>query len=250
MKIRTSLAALALGLAAAGCGGGGDDDGNLAAAAANNAAPLPQVPAPNNGDWTQVVSRTSQGGALMGNPDAPVKLVEYGSLTCPVCRAFSQAGTQSLRDRYVRSGQVSWEFRHLVVHGGPDVVLAMLADCQPLPAFFRTVEQIYDQQTDIMNQLDQTEEQQIQSLPPEQQLAPLARAMDLDSFFARRGMPETRFTQCLGNLQAAQRLAEAANHAFTEEGVRGTPTFFINGEVQEAASWAELEPRLRTAIGR
>jgi protein-disulfide isomerase len=31
--------------------------------------------------------------------------------------------------------------------------------------------------------------------------------------------------------------------------VTGTPTFFINGEKQQAANWAELEPLLRGAIG-
>ncbi|HEV2867353.1 MAG TPA: thioredoxin domain-containing protein [Allosphingosinicella sp.] len=245
MKAGFSAAALAVALILAGCG---DDAGNLGAAAANSNAPLPQIPAPNNGDWTQVVSRTATGATVMGNPQAPVKLVEYGSLTCPACRAFSQQGTERLRDTYVRSGQVSWEFRHLVIHGAPDVALAMLTDCQPPAAFFRTIEQIYTQQSEIVDRLDQNEQQQIQALPPEQQLAPLARAMELDSFFARRGMPESRQTQCLGNIQAAQRLADNANRAANEEGVQGTPTFFINGEKLDVSDWAGVEGRLRAAI--
>ena len=35
------------------------------------------VPAPNNGDWSTVVSKTPEGGFVMGNPNAKVKLVPY-----------------------------------------------------------------------------------------------------------------------------------------------------------------------------
>lgn len=244
MKIRPGVALAALALTLAACG---DSDGDLNTAAAVSNTPLTQIPAPNNGNWAEVVTRTPQ-GTTVGNPDAPVKLVEYASMTCPACQAFTATGAQPLLETYVRSGQVSWEYRHLIIHGGPDVVLAMLSDCQPEGAFFRTVEQIFAQQQEILGNLDQEEQQRLQSLPPEQQLGPLARAMELDSFFARRGMPEARFNQCLSNLPAAQQLADNLNSAATE-GVTGTPTFFINGERQDAASWAQLEPRLRAAIG-
>ena len=236
---------LALALLLAGCGEGASDN----VATGNNAAPIQVIAAPSGGDWEEMVSRTPEGGVRLGNPDAPVKLVEYGSLTCPACRAFSEQGTQPLIDNYIKSGQVSWEFRHLLIHGGPDLVMARLANCQPDPAFFRTIEQLYENQATIVESLDPQEQQQLQALAPEQQLVPLARAMELDTFFARRGMPGSRFEQCLGDMNAAQQLAEQTNRAFTEEGVTGTPTFFINGEKQQAANWAELEPLLRGAIG-
>lgn len=245
--MRGRLALLAVSaLALAGCSASGD--GNAAANQAVSQSPLPQRPAPNGGDWTQVVSRTPEGGTRVGNPDAPVKLIEYGSLTCPACQAFAASGTRPLLDTYVRSGQVSWEFRHLVIHGGPDVVMAMLSDCQPEAAFFATIEQLYLQQQEILAHLDQPTQTRLQSLPPEQQLGPLARAMRLDTFFARRGMPEARFNQCLANLPAAQRLAENLSAA-AREGISGTPSFILNGERQEATSWAAVEPLLRAAIG-
>ena len=246
MKSFLGVAVSALALALTGCGGGSDL--NALANETASAGPLPQIPAPNNGDWTQVVSRTAEGGTRVGNPNAPVKLIEYGSLTCPACQAFAIAATQPLLQTYVRSGQVSWVFRHLVIHGGPDVVLSMLADCQPPGAFFGTIEQIYQQQQDILSHLDREAQARLQSLPPEQQLAPLARAMQLDTFFARRGMPEARFNQCLANLPAAQRLADIMGRA-AGEGVSGTPTFLVNGERQEASTWQALEPLLRGTIG-
>jgi len=250
MKIQTSLGAVALALLVAGCGDSGSDL-NQAAATLNTAGPLTQIPAPNNGNWAEVVSQTPEGGFRMGNPDAPVKLVEYASLTCPHCAAFSNEGTEALRDTYVRSGQVSWEFRNLILNA-PDMAMSVVARCQQPAAFFRTVEQIFAQQQEMMaplQNLTEAEGARISALPPEQQLAPLARAMELDTFFARRGMPEARFSECLANPANAQQLSDMTNRAMTEEQVTGTPTFFINGERQDADTWARLQPLLRSAVG-
>ncbi len=246
MNIRTLFGGFGLALLLAGCGGG---DGNLAAAAGNDAAPLTQIAAPNGGNWAEIVSQTPEGGFRLGNPDAPVKLVEYASFTCPHCRDFAATASEALRNTYVRSGQVSWEFRSFLLNA-PDVALSLLAACQPPAAYFRTVDQLYAQQNEFMGNIDDAERQRLQPLAPEQMIAPLARAMDLDTFFARRGMPETRFDQCLASRQAVQQLTDANERAVSREGVTGTPTFFINGErLENVADWPGLEPRLRTAIG-
>ncbi|HYE29394.1 MAG TPA: thioredoxin domain-containing protein [Allosphingosinicella sp.] len=243
MKIMTGAALAAFSLMLAACG---DGDG---AANVSSQGPIPQIAAPNNGDWTQLVSRTPEGGTRIGNPNAPVKLVEYGSLTCPACKAFSDTATQSLRDTYVRSGQVSWEFRHLIIHGAADVVLAMLSDCQPQSAFFRTIEDLYEQQPEIVGRFEESEQRQIGAMPADQQVAAAARAMEVGGFFAQRGLPEGRQNQCLANQQAIQQLADSTNRAFSQEGVAGTPTFFLNGDKLDVSNWRDLEPLLRERIG-
>lgn len=246
MKARSSLGALALALLLAACGDGGGN--NLDSAAANQSAPLPQIAAPNNGDWREVVTQT-ESGYLMGNPNAPVKLVEYASLACPHCREFSEQGGPALRDNYVRSGQVSWEYRHFLLNA-PDVSFTVLARCQPTANFFSTAEAMYQRQSEFFGAIDEQEGARISAMPPEQQAAPLARAMDLDTFFARRGMPEARFSACLANRAAIQQITDMTNRAMNEQQVTGTPTFFINGEKQQADRWSNLEPLLRTALGR
>jgi protein-disulfide isomerase len=245
MKAGFSAATLAVALILAGCG---DDGGNLTAAAANSEAPLPQIPAPNNGDWTQSVSQTADGGFLMGNPNAPVKLVEYASYTCPHCATFSQVAGRPLRETYIRSGQVSWEYRTFL-RNAQDVAISLLVQCMPTEAVFRTADQVFEQQQELLTSIDESEGQRLQGLPPEQQIAPLARAMELDTFFARRGVPESRSSQCLGDAQAVQRLTDTTNRAVSELQVQGTPTFFINGDKLDVSDWSGVEPRLRAAIG-
>ena len=53
--------------------------GEAPAANVTSSAPTVAVTAPASGDWTEAVAPTAAGGFVMGNPDAKVKLVEYGS---------------------------------------------------------------------------------------------------------------------------------------------------------------------------
>jgi protein-disulfide isomerase len=249
MKAQISIGALALGLMLSGCGG--SDDGNLTTAAANTAAPLTQIAAPNNGNWTEIVAETPEGGFRMGNPDAPVKLVEYASITCPHCAEFAEAATDPLENQYVRSGQVSWEYRPYMLFPS-DPGIFMLLRCQGATPFFTLVDQLYTSQREWGGRL--------QSLPPEQlqqleglganaRAAALVEASGLDQFFRQRGMPEGRIASCLSDNSGLDRLAEITRAGSQEHGVTGTPTFFINGEKLDVGTWAQLEPRLRMALG-
>jgi protein-disulfide isomerase len=238
------LAAIALLLV--GCNG--ESGGN--ASNVNLNAPLTQIPAPNNGDWTQVVSQTPEGGFVMGNPNAPVKLIEFASMTCPHCRAFSEEGSQRLKETYVRSGQVSFEFRNYVLNG-LDAAASMITRCQGGPSFFRLTEQLFAEQDRWAANASPEEQQQVAQLPQEQQPAALLRAAELDAFFRQRGVPEARLNQCLANGQELQRLATMRDQAMQQfPDIPGTPAFAINGRlVPDASSWAQLEPILRERIG-
>jgi protein-disulfide isomerase len=248
MKARYGIgAALAAVLALAACGDG--EEANVANA--NTAAPLTQIPAPNNGNWTQVVSQTEEGGFRMGNPDAPVKLVEYASISCHVCQEFAEAATDRLEDVYVASGQVSWEYRPFVLFPS-DPGLFMLLRCQGPTPYFRLVEELYEQQPQWMARLQAIppeQQQQMQGMSREAQAAALVRAADLEGFFRQRGMPQARIDQCLADNQAIVALADQTRRGAEQDGVSGTPSFFINGTRQDVTTWSALEPRLRSAIG-
>jgi len=80
MKRTHLLTAVAAVLALAACGKGGDKADPNAPISAKPVAP------PAGGDWSKTISATPDGGFQMGNPNASVKLIEYGSLTRMACR--------------------------------------------------------------------------------------------------------------------------------------------------------------------
>lgn len=242
--LATSLGALALLLA--GCG----DDAATGNGAAGNVA-LTQIPAPNNGDWTQNVSRTPEGGMLMGNPEAPVKLVEYASLTCGACAQFAAEGEPQLVDRYVKSGQVSFELRNFV-RDPADLAAALISRCNGPGAFFKLSDQLFASQADWLGQLQNmtpAEQQQLQSMPANQAPAFVAEEAGLIQFARVRGIPAAKAQACLTDQAEIQKLMEMNTVATEQFNLQGTPTFVINGRtVENVSQWGELEPRLRAAL--
>ena len=69
---------------------------------------------------------------VMGNPNAKVKLLEIGSLSCPHCKAFDDEGVPTLIENYVKPGKVSWEFRPYVIHGPIDMAANLVIRCNGL----------------------------------------------------------------------------------------------------------------------
>jgi protein-disulfide isomerase len=247
MKAKIGNAAAALALALVGCKGGGDN----ATQAANG--PLPQLPAPNGGDWRQVVSETPEGGFRMGNPNAPVKLVEYASLSCPFCAKFDQEGVPTLRDKYVKSGEVSWEYRTYLNHP-TDPAVAALAHCQGADSFFALADQLYATQEQWYQKLVDFGQQaqayqQLQAMPPMQRNAQIAHITGLDDFFRQRGMPSSKVQACLSDQSVLNKLQSIVDLG-TKDGIGGTPNFVINGKTQssDVSDWKSLEPLLRAAI--
>lgn len=245
MKSLIGTGMLALALLLTGCG----DSGN-GGKSANNAAPAAVIPPPPGGDWTQTVAETPEGGIRMGNPNAPVKLVEYASVSCPHCAQFSEQATGPLT-QFVKNGQVSWEFRHFLLFP-TDPGPSLLTRCQGPGAVFALTEQLY---ADLPNwfgkvqALPEAEQQRLSALPADQQLSAYVKAAGLEQFFRQRGIPQSKIDACLADRQGIQKLVELRSLA-DKEGVTGTPTFFINGSiVQGASDWGTLEPAIRNALG-
>jgi protein-disulfide isomerase len=243
---KTSLGAgAALALLLTGCGSKDNGAGNGAQAA----APLQQIAAPN-GDWTQTVSLTPENGFRMGNPDAPVKLVEYASLSCPYCAKFDAEGVPTLRDKYVKSGQVSWEYRTYMNHP-TDPAVSVLVHCQGPATFFALADQLYAAQEQWYGRLVATPQpqlEQLQNLPVTQRNATIVKITGLDEFFRQRGMPSGKIQSCLADQALLDKVA-AITDLGNKDGINGTPNFMLNGKlVPDSADWKTLEPALRAAV--
>ena len=177
-------------------------------------------------DWTKVVSATPAGGFVMGNPAAKVKLIEFGSMTCPHCRAFDQQGVPGLVDGYVRTGQVSYEFRNYV-RDASDIAASLVARCSGPGKFFAFTRALYAEQPNWQGKVEDVPQDQlnaIQNLPPEKEFFEIAKAAGLPQWAASRGLPAAKTTQCLTNEASIKRLIQITKDAKTQfPDFRGTP---------------------------
>jgi protein-disulfide isomerase len=250
MKPSYFLMATAAILASAACNA---KNGDAAASGdAGESTPAAAVKPPANGDWSTVVTPTAQGGYLMGNPSAKVKLIEYGSLTCPHCRAFDEEGVQPLIDNYVKSGKVSYEFRNYV-RDPFDIAASLIARCNGAKSFFPLARALYKDQPDWVAKIQaapQSEIETLQNLPPQKQFLEIAKVADLQQWAAMRGVPTAKSTQCLTNQSQVDKLVQMNSDATNTYDLPGTPTFIINGKmVENAATWDALQPKLKEALG-
>ncbi|HKX79983.1 MAG TPA: thioredoxin domain-containing protein [Novosphingobium sp.] len=242
--LRLLAAPLILGLAA--CGGGDDKTG------APSGEPIAKVAPPAGKTWAETVVKTPDGGYRMGNPDAPIKLIEFGSMTCPHCAEFALTSHEELTATFVESGRVSFEFRNFVTNP-LDLTMSMMVRCGTPESYFALVEQTYENQPAIIQKwgtASETQVSQAAALPPAQRYQALARIAGLPEFYAARGIAVDQAKTCLANGAAAEALVKAASDQGTEYDITGTPTFVLNGKKIEQNTWPEVKAELEKAGAR
>lgn len=245
-KMLKVLLPFAGALALAAC-----DSGTSTAAPAAKTGTTPAATAPAAKDWTTTVVQTPEGGFRMGNPDAKVKLVEFASFTCSHCRDFHKEAQEKLKPTYVKTGQVSYEYRPFMLNVY-DFAVAQLAMCQGPERFFTWANEIYanhEAWTEPFTKLTEADITPLRALPPGQQVKGLAVAGKLQDFAAPRGLPRAKFDACFADETAMDTLTKRQQAAIDTYQVQATPTFLLNGKKLEGVnSWAQLQPKIAEAL--
>lgn len=238
---------IAIGLAAAitlaGCGG--SETGN----SATPATPVAGTTAPAGTQWVDKVEKTAEGGFRMGNPDAAIKLIEYGSRTCGHCANFAVTGMEPLK-AYIATGKVSFEFRDFLLNQ-IDLGAALLGQCGGPGPFFAIMDQMYEQQATILQSGPKEGDpflKQVEAMTPAQRIGATAERFGYLAFVQQRGVPEAQARQCLADQAAVDALVKNNEAAQKEFNIPGTPTFILNGKVLEnTGTWPQVEAALKAA---
>ncbi len=215
----------------------------IGAAPAARKAP---VRAPAATDWTRTIAPTPQGGMRMGNPNAAIKLIEYGSRTCPHCAAFDAEGLPVLKAGPIKSGKLSYEFREYPVHGALDLAPILLGNCVPAARFFPVLDAMFANQNSL---LANAESLTIAPGSNAVQIAnTVANKLGYVAFMQKFGMNAAQAKACLSNPAAINRVAQRTKFANDAFKIAGTPTFIVSGKPAENVyNWAALQPVLAAA---
>ncbi len=245
MTPRFMLAASAL-VMLAGCGqNAGGNATKFAAPAAAEKSP------PAGTSWVETVAKTEEGGMRMGNPDAAIKLIEYGARTCPTCARFDIEGLPELKSGLIASGKVSYEFRDYPVHGALDVGPILLGHCVAPAQFFPMLDEMMRNQPALLaneSKFTPAEQAAFAKMTPNELAAAFSDKLGYLAFVRQRGVPEDKARACLADKDAITQLAARTDKANQQFSVGGTPTFIINGKVaQGVLDWAGLKTALIAA---
>src|SRR5262249_52754828 len=161
------------------------------------AAPAGAAPpaAPPQGAPAQAAPANAAGPRLegndmvIGNPDAPVTMIEYASLTCPHCAAFENETWPRLKREYIDSGLVRFIYRDFPLDNFA-FAAAVIARCAGPERFFSFIEVFFAQRESW------TSTPSSARTPQEQNAAILANLRQLARL---GGMSDAQFDQCQAN---------------------------------------------------
>jgi len=208
-------------------------------------AAKPAAPAAHPRDWSRSFSVSPAGGFVMGNPKAKVKVVEYGSLTCPHCRHFAQDAVKKFVAQYVRSGRASYEFRPMTLNA-TDLAAILIARCGGPSRFFPMAETLYATQPVWLGRTDGVTDADLAKIPGEQIPLRMAERAQLFGVAQANGIAPARARACLLDSAAQTRVAQIYEGAI-DMGIPGTPYFLINGKNAPVWDWATLQQELKKA---
>ena len=145
----------------------------------------------------------------LGDPDAPVTIIEYASMSCPHCAAFHKNMMPWLKETYIETGKVRFVFRDFPLNG-PAVWGAMTARCAKPDRYFAFLDMLFAKQKDWAFAED-----------PQAVLAKLARV---------GGIGKNAFDKCMADQVLQDQIVQSRADAVERYNIRSTPSFIIDGK--------------------
>lgn len=243
-SLRIALLSSFGALALTACGGGADDP-------AKEQEVVAKVAPPAGKSWSQVV-RIDGDGVVMGNPDAPIKLEEFGAFTCGHCAKFAQDSHEELKRDFVDTGRVSYKLTPFMLHP-VDAIAGAIVKCTTPDRFFPLADATFIEHEAFVAGASKPQPgiEAAMKLPPAERFNALAKGWGIDQFYQQRGVPAAAIQQCLAKVENVEAIEKGTNAGVEKYQITGTPTFVINGQVAEGiAAWGPLRDRLRTMGAR
>ena len=168
-------------------------------------------------------------GHLIGDPDAPVTLIEFADFQCPFCREFWGGILPVIKTEYVDNGRANLYFHHMAFIGVESERAAMASECAADQGRF-------DDYHDILYLQQGPENKGYLS---QGTLESFAEAIQLDV---------DAFSECLSSSTHLAEIRADTEHA-GDAGIRSTPTLVVDGNfVENALNIAQVRKAIDDAL--
>jgi protein-disulfide isomerase len=164
----------------------------------------------------------------IGDPAAPVTMIEYASLTCPHCASFHNDTYKAFKARYIDTGKVRLIYRDFPLDGMA-LRAAAMARCAVDQRYFGLLEVLYKTQANWARASD-----------------PVAELLNVGRL---AGINQEMFDACMASEELLDGIL-AMRQRGSADGVQSTPTFVINGRYYPGSRSIEefakiIEPLLK-----
>ena len=166
--------------------------------------------APNETPQEEKITTQSliqNGSPIMGNPSAPITIVEWGDYQCTFCYKFHQSSKDILIEEYVKTGRINFVFRDFPLNGPDSVLAAQASYCaDDQGKYWEYHDEIYKNWAG--------------------ERTGWVTRQSLDQFANTVGLDLVQFNKCLDDKKYQQRVLE--NEKFgVKIGIKATPSFLI-----------------------
>ncbi len=190
-----------------------------------DASPPAAAPAADKAPAASADDQTMDGYSdiLLGDPKAPIKVIEYASMTCPHCAAFNKDVFHEFKKKWVDTGKANYVLRNFVLNG-PDLVASMIARCVDRSQYYAYADLFLSRQAEWIPPW--------QNIKPEKDstLAELADEAEMDKFLRPTGLSKEHMNKCLLSGKLRDDLLKQRVEGTKKFDIKGTPTIIVNGE--------------------
>ncbi|MGR3837633.1 MAG: DsbA family protein [Cognatishimia sp.] len=160
---------------------------------------------------------------ILGDPNAPITMIEYASYTCPHCGSFHQNTYPQLKADYIDTGKVKFIFRE-VYFDRFGLWASMVARCGGQDRFFGITDLMFKTQGDWTRAGD----------------APVI-VEELRKIGRLAGLNNETLESCLQNEDQAKALVAWYQENAARDDINSTPSFIINGRKYANMGYAEMQ---------
>ncbi|HTO42178.1 MAG TPA: DsbA family protein [Rhizomicrobium sp.] len=167
----------------------------------------------------------------MGDPKAPVTVVEYAAPTCPHCAHFNETVFPKLKVKYIDTGKVFYVFRVFPL-SSVDLAVEALARCLPTESYFNFIDLLFKNQV--------TWDPEFQPLDVHEGILTVARMA---------GMGREQADRCMQDKTQLERASRVGQDGQTRYQITGTPSFVVNGKLHGGQyDWESLQKELDAVL--
>lgn len=179
------------------------------------------------------------GDVVKGDPDAPVTIIEYASLTCPHCGSFHTDSLPEIEADYIETGKAKLIVREIYFDQF-GLWSSMIARCGGPESYHKLIGMFLARQEDWYFKHRRAFNETKNAKPI---------VADMKRIGRLAGLSNARMDACLSDKAYLERLVQDFQTTSTEDDVQSTPTFFVNGDevvgaVSADAMAAEIEKHL------